>query len=154
MTATRISRRVNAPRSKVYRALLDPRAVAAWMVPTGMTSHVHAFDPREGGTFRISLTYDAPTGAGKTTAHTDTHHGRFIELVPDEKVVEVVEFEAADAALQGEMTITIALADAEGGGTLIHALHDRLPPGLSPADNETGWRSSLAKLAAFVEAAS
>jgi uncharacterized protein YndB with AHSA1/START domain len=153
MTATRISRRVNAPRPKVYRALLDARAVAAWMVPTGMTSHVHAFDPREGGAFRISLTYDAPTGTGKTTAHTDTYHGRFIELVPDEKVVEVVEFETADPALQGEMTITISLADAEGG-TEVLAVHDRLPPGLSPADNEAGWRSSLAKLAALVEAAS
>jgi uncharacterized protein YndB with AHSA1/START domain len=153
MTATRISRRVNAPRSKVYRALLDPRAVATWMVPTGMTSHVHAFDPREGGAFRISLTYDAPTGAGKTTAHTDTYHGHFIELVPDEKVVEVVEFETADPALQGEMTITISLADAEGGTELL-AVHDRLPPGLSPADNEAGWRSSLAKLAELVEAES
>jgi uncharacterized protein YndB with AHSA1/START domain len=153
MTATRISRRVNAPRPKVYRALLDPSAVATWMVPTGMTSHVHAFDPREGGEFRISLTYDAPTGAGKTTAHTDTYHGRFIELVPDEEVVEVVEFETADPALQGEMTITITLADVEGG-TEVFAVHDRLPPGLSPADNETGWRSSLAKLAAFVEAGS
>jgi hypothetical protein len=48
------------------------------MVPTGMTSHVHAFDAREGGSFRISLTYDAPTGTGKTTAHTDTYHGRFV----------------------------------------------------------------------------
>jgi uncharacterized protein YndB with AHSA1/START domain len=153
MTATRISRRVNAPRRKVYRALLDPRAVATWMVPTGMTSHVHAFDPREGGAFRISLTYDAPTGAGKTTAHTDTYHGRFVELVPDEKVVEVVEFETEDGGLQGEMTIAITLADA-AGGTEILAVHDRLPPGLSPADNEAGWRSSLAKLAALVEAAS
>jgi uncharacterized protein YndB with AHSA1/START domain len=150
MTATRISRRVNAPRQKVYRALIDPSAVATWMVPTGMTSHVHAFDPREGGAFRISLTYDAPTGAGKTTAHTDTHHGRFIELVPDEKVVEVVEFETVDPALQGEMTITISLVDADGG-TEIVAVHDGLPPGLSPADNEVGWRSSLAKLAALVE---
>jgi len=111
---------------------------------------VHAFDPREGGAFRISLTYDVPTGAGKTTAHTDTHHGRFIELVPDEKVVEVVEFETADPALQGEMTITISLVDADGG-TEIVAVHDGLPPGLSPADNEAGWRSSLAKLAALVE---
>jgi uncharacterized protein YndB with AHSA1/START domain len=152
MTATRISRRVKAPRAKVYRALLDPSAVARWMVPTGMTSHVHAFDPREGGAFRISLTYDAPTGAGKTTARTDTHHGHFLELVPDEKVVEVVEFETADPALQGEMTITISLVDADGG-TEIVAVHDRLPPGLSPADNEAGWRSSLAKLAALVEAA-
>jgi uncharacterized protein YndB with AHSA1/START domain len=153
MTATRISRRMNAPRPKVYRALLDARAVATWMVPTGMTSHVHAFDPREGGAFRISLTYDAPTGAGKTTAHTDTYHGRFIELVPDEKVVEVVEFETADPAMQGEMTITMTLADADGGTELL-AVHDRLPPGLSPADNEAGWRSSLAKLAAVVEAVS
>jgi uncharacterized protein YndB with AHSA1/START domain len=153
MTATRISRRMNAPRPKVYRALLDARAVATWMVPTGMTSHVHAFDPREGGAFRISLTYDAPTGAGKTTAHTDTYHGRFIELVPDEKVVEVVEFETADPAMQGEMTITMTLADADGGTKLL-AVHDRLPPGLSPVDNEAGWRSSLGKLAALVEAVS
>ena len=153
MTATRISRRVNAPRPKVYRALVDPGAVARWMVPTGMTSHVHVFDPREGGAFRISLTYDAPTGVGKTTARTDTHHGHFIELVPDEKVVEVVEFETADPTLQGEMTITISLVDANGG-TEIVAVHDRLPPGLSPADNEAGWRSSLAKLAALVEAES
>jgi uncharacterized protein YndB with AHSA1/START domain len=153
MTATRISRHVKAPRSKVYHALLDARAVATWMVPTGMTSQVHEFDSREGGTFRISLTYDAPTGAGKTTAQTDTFHGRFIELVPDEKVVEVVEFETADPAMRGEMTITITLVEADGG-TDILAVHDRLPPGLSPADNEAGWRSSRAKLAALVEAGS
>src|SRR5881296_3267899 len=113
MSSTRISRHVNAPRASVYRALLDARAVARWMVPTGMTSHVHDFDPREGGAFRISLTYDAPTGTGKTTAHTDTYHGRFLKLVPDEEVVEVVEFETADPALQGEMTITFTLVDAD-----------------------------------------
>jgi uncharacterized protein YndB with AHSA1/START domain len=152
MTATRISRRLNAPRSRVYRALLDPRAVATWMVPDGMTSQVHVFDPREGGGFRISLTYDTPTATGKTTAHTDTYHGRFVRLVPGEEVVEVVEFETADPALQGEMTVRFSLADADGGTDLL-AVHDRLPPGLSPADNETGWRSSLAKLAALVEAA-
>jgi uncharacterized protein YndB with AHSA1/START domain len=151
MSSTRISRRVNAPRAAVYRALLDARAVATWMVPTGMTSQVHAFDPREGGSFRISLTYDAPTGTGKTTAQTDTYHGRFVKLVPDEQVVEVVEFETADPALRGEMTITVTLADADGGTEVI-AVHDGLPPGLSPADNETGWRSSLGKLAALVEA--
>ena len=151
MASTRISRHLNAPRAVVYRALLDARAVESWMVPTGMTSQVHAFDPREGGSFRISLTYDAPTGTGKTTSQTDTYHGRFVKLVPDEQVVEVVEFETADPALRGEMTITVTLADADGGTEVI-AVHDALPPGLSPADNETGWRSSLAKLAALVEA--
>lgn len=151
MSSTRISRRVHAPRAKVYHALLDARAVARWMVPAGMTSQVHAFDPREGGSFRISLTYDAPTGAGKTNAHTDTFHGRFVKLVPNEQVVEVVEFETTDPALRGEMTITIALADADGG-TDVHAIHDGLPPGLTAADNEAGWRMSLAKLAALLEA--
>ncbi|HVC37756.1 MAG TPA: SRPBCC family protein [Gammaproteobacteria bacterium] len=151
MNSTRISRRVNASRANVYRALLDARAVATWRVPDGMTSQVHAFEGREGGRFRISLTYDAPTEVGKTTAHTDTYHGRFVKLVPDERVVEVVEFETTDPALRGEMTITYALAAADGGTELL-AVHDGLPPGLSPADNEVGWRMSLAKLAALVEA--
>ena len=142
---------MNAPRTNVYRALLDARAVAQWMVPTGMTSHVHSFAAREGGSFRISLTYDAPTGTGKTSAHTDTYHGRFVKLVTNEQVVEVVEFETTDPALQGEMTITITLADVDGG-TDILAVHDGLPPGVPIADNEAGWRSSLAKLAALVEA--
>jgi len=96
------------------------------MVPTGMTSHVHAFDAREGG-------------------------GRFVKLVTNEQVVEVVEFETTDPALRGEMTITISLADADGG-TDVLAVHDGLPRGLPTADNEAGWRSSLAKLAALVEA--
>jgi uncharacterized protein YndB with AHSA1/START domain len=152
MSSTRITHHVNAPRANVYRALLDARAVATWMVPTGMTSKVHAFDAREGGAFRISLTYDAPTGTGKTTAQTDTFHGQFVKLVPNEQVVEVVEFETSDPAMRGEMTITITLADADGG-TDILAVHDRLPRGLSAADNETGWRMSLSKLAALVEAA-
>ena len=116
-----------------------------------MTSHVHEFDPREGGAIRVSLTYDAPAGTGKTTAHTDTYHGRFVKLVPDEQVVEVDEFETADPSLQGEMTITISLADADGG-TDVLAVHDGLPRGVSAADNETGWRLALARLAALVEA--
>ncbi len=151
MSSTRITRRINAPRATVYRALVDARAVATWMVPTGMTSHVHAFDVREGGSFRISLTYDEPTGIGKTTAHTDTYHGHFVKLVTNEQVVEVVEFETTDPALRGEMTITISLADADGD-TDVLAVHDGLPRGLSTVDNETGWREALAKLAALVEA--
>lgn len=151
MSSTRITRHINASRAAVYRALLDPQAVQTWMVPTGMTSEVHAFDPREVGEFRISLTYDEPTETGKTTAHTDTHHGRFVKLVPNEQVVQVVEFETDDPALQGEMTITYSLTDADGGTELL-AVHNNLPPGVPPADNETGWQMSLAKLAALVEA--
>jgi uncharacterized protein YndB with AHSA1/START domain len=151
MSSTRIHKRVNAPRTKVYNALIEADSIATWMVPDGMTSHVHAFDSREGGVFRISLTYEDPGATGKTSAHTDTYHGRFLELVPNEKVVEMVEFETADPGMQGEMRITFALSDAAGGGTDVFAVHDGLPPALSPADNELGWRSSLDKLAALIE---
>ncbi len=150
MNSTRISRRINAPRAMVYCALLDARAVATWRVPDGMTSQVHAFEGREGGRFRISLTYDAPTAVGKTTAHTDTYHERFVKLVPNERVVEVVEFETTDPALRDEMTVTYALADADGG-TDVLVVYDGLPRGVSSADNETGTRMSLAKLAVLVE---
>ena len=120
------------------------------MVPDQMTSRVHSFEPHEGGTFRISLTYDLPTTAGKSGAQTDSFHGRFVHLVPDTEVVQTVTFETDDPALQGEMTITYTLTDADGG-TEVVGLHENLPPGLPPADNELGWTMSLAKLADLVE---
>ena len=134
----------------MYRALLDAEAIARWKVPDGMTCEVHELDAREGGAIRVSLTYDDPTGTGKTKPHTDTYSGRFVKLVPNEEVVEVDEFETADPALRGEMTIAITLTDA-GNGTHLLAVHEGLPPGVSTVDNETGWQMALAKLAALVE---
>ncbi len=151
LATTRLHQHVDAPPAKVYHALIDANAVATWMVPNGMTSHVHEFEGREGGSFRISLTYDAPAGKGKTTEHTDTYHGHFVELIPNEQVVEVMEFETTDPAMRGEMTITFMLEEAEGSGTDVLAIHENVPSGISPADNETGWRMSLEKLARLVE---
>src|SRR5207245_1375812 len=131
--------------------LLAPQAVQRWMVPAGMTSRIHVFEPRENGEFRISLTYDTPTDAGKTDAQTDTFHGRFLRLTADLEVVQSVEFETSDPALQGEMIITYALADADGGGTDLVGVHEHLPAGVRPEDNELGWTMSMAKLAALVE---
>ena len=148
---TALHQHIHAPRHQVYQALLDPAAVQRWMVPDGMTSEVHSFDAHEGGHFRISLTYDAPTGTGKTSTQTDTHHGQFVTLVPDERVVQAVEFETDDPAMHGEMLITYSLADAPDGGTDLHATHEHLPPGVSPEDNATGWSMSLGKLARLVE---
>lgn len=151
--STRVSRHVNAPRSAVYRALLDADAVTRWRVPAGMTSQVHELDPREGGTFRVSLTYDEPGKAGKSQSRTDTYHGHFARLIPDRQVVEVIEFETADPALGGAMTLTTTLTDADGG-TDILVVHDGIPASVPPADNETGTRMALANLAALVEAGS
>jgi uncharacterized protein YndB with AHSA1/START domain len=116
-----------------------------------MTCEVHEFDAREGGTLRVSLTYDEPGPQGKTTAHTDTYRGRFVRLVPDELVVEVDVFETADPTLGGEMTSTITLTDGGDGGTELTAVHDGVPDGVAPADNELGWRMALDRLAALVE---
>ena len=151
MYSTQASRHIRAPRSAVYRALLDAGAIAQWRVPAGMSSHVHEFDAREGGLFRVSLTYDAPTGTGKSASRTDTYHGHFVKLVPDEQVVEVFEFETADPDLRGEMTMTTTLTDADGG-TDVLVVHEGVPDKVPPADNETGTRMALAKLAKLTEA--
>ena len=74
-----------------------------------------------------------------------------MKLVPNEQVVQVVEFETTDPALRGEMTFMIGLTYTDGG-TDILAVHEGLPRGLSAADNETGWGMALTKLAALVEA--
>jgi uncharacterized protein YndB with AHSA1/START domain len=151
MYSTQVSQHVSASRSAVYRALLDADAIAKWRAPAGMSSHVHEFDAREGGSFRVSLTYDAPDGTGKSAPHTDTYHGHFRELVPNEQVVEVFEFETADPALRGTMTMTTSLTDADGG-TDVLIVHDGVPDGIPAADNETGTRIALANLAQLVEA--
>ena len=151
MTSTKVSRVIKASRKAIYRALTDPAALVKWRVPDGMTARMHEFDARPGGRYRMSLTYrDAKGAPGKTTADTDTFEGRFVELVPDEKIVEVIVFEADDAKFAGEMTMTTSLADTEGG-TLMTILHENLPTGVRPEDNELGTTMSLRKLAEFVE---
>jgi uncharacterized protein YndB with AHSA1/START domain len=151
MYSTRVSQHVRAPRPVVYRALLDFDAIAKWRVPAGMTSHVHEFDASEGGYFRVSLTYTAPDNSGKSAAHTDTYHGHFRRLVPNEQVVEVIEFEAADPALRGTMTMTTTLTDANGG-TDVLVVHEGIPDAVPASDNETGTRMALENLARLVEA--
>lgn len=150
VSPTRLSRHIKAPRAAVFSALLDPDSVQQWMVPEGMTSLVHEFEAREGGIFRISLTYQNPENAGKTSDSTDTFHGRFIKVTPNSEVVQVVEFETNDPTMQGQMTVTYRLDDADGE-TVVTGIHDHLPPGLSVEDNELGWRMSMDKLAKLVE---
>lgn len=147
---TRLTQYISAPPARVYQAFIDAEAIASWMVPDDMTSRVHEFNAHEGGSFRVSLTYDAPDAAGKTAGNTDTYHGHFVKLLPDKQVVQVMEFESPDPAMQGEMKATFTLIVSDGG-TEVHALHENLPPGVPPEANELSWRLSLEKLAKFVE---
>ncbi len=144
MYSAQVSGHVSAPRSAVYRALLDAAAIAKWRVPAGMSSRVHEFDAREGGSFRVSLTYDAPTDTGKSALRTGTYHGHFVKLVPNEQVVEVFEFEIADPELRGQMTTPLTEA---AGGTDVLVVHEGIPGKVPVAGNETGTRMALANLA-------
>lgn len=148
---TEVSRHLAAPRRRVYEALTTGSEVAQWRFPGGMTCHIHDFEAVVGGRIRVSLTYTSADGIGKSSDRTDTYSGRFTTLVPDELVVEVDEFETDDPTMRGEMTMTIRLTDAEGGGTLLSASHEGVPAGVSPADNELGWRNALDRLAQLVE---
>ncbi|MFC9590280.1 SRPBCC family protein [Streptomyces sp. NPDC056944] len=150
MYTTRVSRHIDAPASVVYRSLLDPDAVARWRVPYGMTCEVHAFEAREGGAFRVSLRYGPGDGAGKSGARTDTYHGTFLELVPYERVVESIEFETPDPLLHGTMIVTTALT-AIGDGTEVSVVHEGVPEVVPAAENETGTRMALERLAALAE---
>jgi uncharacterized protein YndB with AHSA1/START domain len=149
--SVRASRHVNAPRSAVYRALLDADANKIWRVPTGMTSQIHEFDPREGGSFRFSLTADSHDKADKSAPRTDTVHGRFARLIPDRQVVEVVELETTDPALGKGLTATTTLTDADGG-TEVLVVWDGIPVSAAPELNRFALQMLLANLAALVEA--
>jgi uncharacterized protein YndB with AHSA1/START domain len=152
MYSQRATQLVRAPRERVYAALLDPVAVQTWRVPDDMTASIQEWEPREGGRFRVSLTYRAEDRTGKSEGATDTYAGHFEMLVPDELVVEELAFDTGEPELQGAMTMTWTLREADDG-TEVDLLHEGIPDVVSREDNETGTRMSLTKLAAYVEGA-
>jgi uncharacterized protein YndB with AHSA1/START domain len=145
-----VHRLIRASPTAVYRALIDGQVVSLWSAPDGMTCRVHSLDPREGGAFRISLTYDDESRAGKSAENVDTYQGYFRELVTDRRIVEVIEFDTSDPELKGEMVITTSLEDV-GDTTKVVVAFEGLPEGVSLVDNATGTASSLSKLAKLVE---
>jgi uncharacterized protein YndB with AHSA1/START domain len=117
-----------------------------------MKGRIDAFDPREGGEYRITLTYDRhdQPPRGKTTEHADVTHGRFLQLVPNRQIVQSVRFESNDPRFAGEMRMTWLL-EADPEGTTVSIRADDVPEGISPQDHVAGFQATLANLAAFVE---
>lgn len=134
----------------IYEAMLNQDAVAAWRPPAGMKAEVYAFEPREGGIYRMAFIYQdkAYATAGKTSGNADVFEGRFVELVPDERVVEEVVFESDDPAFAGTMTITTTLVPLKGG-TEVTITCSNVPTGIKEEDHQQGIRSTLENLAAF-----
>lgn len=145
------SRTIIASPRAIFRAFLDAEAVASWRAPKGMTAKILAFDPRVGGGYRMALVYsETDHSRGKRTTDTDIVVARFIELIPNEKIVEAVEFESDDPALVGTMTMT-AVFTPIANGTKVTFTAETVPTGISDVDHRTGMDSSLKNLANLVE---
>ena len=145
------SRVIAASPDRVYAALIDPDALAAWLPPAGMSGRFERFDARPGGSYRMVLTYaDASTASGKATADSDIVEARFIDIVPGVRVVQAVTFVADDPGLAGTMTMTWEVT-ATDNGTRVDIRADQVPSGISAEDHAAGLASSLANLAAHVE---
>lgn len=145
------SRTLRAPVAAVYRALTERDALEAWLPPDGMTGRITRFEPWPGGGFDLVLTYlDPDAGQGKTSESTDAAEVGFVELVPGERVVQRIEFDSPDPDFAGTMTMTWRLTEGSEG-TLVTVEATDVPRGISQADHEEAFASSLANLAAHVE---
>ena len=150
--STRNSKFIKATPEALYRAFTDPAAITLWLAPGDMTGEVHRFDARVGGGYQMSLYYPSSekTSRGKTSEREDRYTARFVELTPPRGIVEAITFDSVDPAFLGEMIMVVTL-EAEDGGTRVSILFKDIPSGIRSEDNDAGTRSSLEKLARYVE---
>src|SRR5512140_946521 len=138
----RLHRVLRAPAERVYRAFLDPDALAKWLPPHGFTGKVHQLDAREGGRYHMSFT---SLGSG----HAHSFGGEYLELVPGERLRYTGTFE--DANLKGTMQTTISLRSVFCG-TELTAVQEGIPDVIPTEACYLGWQQSLELLAQLVEA--
>jgi uncharacterized protein YndB with AHSA1/START domain len=150
--STKNTKFIRAAPEAVYRAYTDPAALVQWQAPGDMTAQIHQFDYRVGGGYQMSLYYPPSDqdARGKTSEREDRYTARFVELAPPHRIVEAITFETGDLSFSGEMIMEVTF-EAKGSGTIVTIEFRNIPPGIRPEDNESGTRSSLEKLARFVE---
>jgi uncharacterized protein YndB with AHSA1/START domain len=126
---------------KIYRAFLDPDAMARWLPPNGFTGKVHHLDAKVGGTFKMSFT-------NFTTGSTIGFGGQYLELVPNERLRYTDVFD--DPNLPGEIEVTVTLKKVSVG-TEITIVQSGLPDVIPLEACYLGWQESLLNLARLVE---
>lgn len=140
--AVRFHRVLRAAPERVYRAFLDADAMAKWLPPNGFTGKVHHLDAKVGGTYRMSFT-------NFSTGHSHSFGGKYLELVPHERIRHMNTFD--DPNLPGEMQTTITLKKVSCG-TELNVVQESIPDGIPPEACCLGWQESFALLAKLVEA--
>ncbi|HEX2545937.1 MAG TPA: SRPBCC family protein [Ramlibacter sp.] len=138
----RLHRVLRAPPERIYRAFLDADAMAKWLPPNGFTGRVHEIDARVGGSYRMSFTTLA-------TGHVESFGGKYLELVPNERIVHTDRFDNPN--LPGEMQTTIVLKPVMGG-TDISITQEGIPEMIPTEMCYLGWQQSLVLLGLLVEA--
>jgi uncharacterized protein YndB with AHSA1/START domain len=141
MSTIRLHRVLRASPERVYRAFLEPDAIARWLPPYGFTCKVALMDARVGGTFKMSFT-NFGTGNGHSFG------GEYLELVPFEKICYTDRFD--DPNLLGQMKVTVVLK-AVSCGTEIDIVQDGIPDMIPTEMCYLGWQESLLQLANLVE---
>jgi uncharacterized protein YndB with AHSA1/START domain len=127
---------------RVYRAFLDPDAMAKWLPPNGFTGKVHHMEPKVGGTYKMSFT-------NFTSGKSHTFGGEYLELVTNERLRYVDRFD--DPNLPGEMHVTVTLKKVLVG-TEVHIVQEGVPDVIPAEACYLGWQESLTLLAKLVEA--
>lgn len=138
----RLHRVLRATPERVYRAFLDPDAMAKWLPPNGFTGKVDHVDARVGGTYRMSFT-------NLGTGHGHSFGGEYLELVPGERIRHTDRFD--DPNLPGEMLTTVSLRQVFCG-TELNVVQEGIPEVIPPEACYLGWQESLTLLALLVEA--
>ena len=138
----RLHRVLRTTPERVYRAFLAGDAIVKWLPPHGFTGKVHHLDAKIGGTYKISFTHF-------TTGHTHSFGGKYLELVPNERIVHTDRFD--DSNLPGEMQVTISLKKV-ACGTELNIVQEGVPEAIPPEACYLGWQESLTLLAQLVEA--
>ncbi len=138
----RLHRVLRAPPDRIYRAFLDPDAMVKWLPPNGFTGKVQHVDAKVGGTYRMSFT-------NFSTGHSHSFGGKYLELVPNEKICNTDSFD--DPNMPGEMRMTVTLRPVSCG-TELNVLQEGIPAAIPVEACYLGWQESLKLLAELVEA--
>jgi uncharacterized protein YndB with AHSA1/START domain len=137
----RLHRVLASKPEKVYRAFIEPDAMAKWLPPNGFTGTVHHSEPKAGGSYRMSF-------RNFTTGHSHSFGGTYVELVPGERLRYTDKFE--DPNLPGEILVTVTLKKVSMG-TEVHIVQEGLPDVIPVEACYLGWQESLRNLARLVE---
>lgn len=145
------SRSISASRDRIYRAFAELGSMERWIPPGNMTGEMLHFDFREGGSYRMRLTYNGPRqGRGKTSEDSDEVEVRLTGIEEGKRIEQEVAFESENPAFSGIMRM-IWTFEREEEGTLVTVRAENVPAGISAKDHEAGLSASLENLAAYVE---